>query len=105
MDNSMIQIQKVDIMAEMEHYNAKMREASMEGCTDEGKIKAYDIGVQNTMNVLKMLLSKDENEEIKDELIYNAKCGAKPFVRYVRLSDAVEELTQSNQLEMIKDGD
>lgn len=83
-------VEKMDILKEMEVLNARMREAAVKDSTEE-KIKAYDIGVENTMNCLMSLITHESDGE-KDRLIYQkygAQCG---IVTYWPLEEVLKEL-------------
>lgn len=82
--------EKIDILKEMEILNARMREVAIKDSTEE-KIKSYDIGVENTMNCLKSLITHESDGE-KDRLIYQkygAKCG---IVTYWPLEEVLKDL-------------
>lgn len=90
MDIKKVIVEKMDILKEMEVLNARMREVAIKGSTEE-KIKAYDIGVENTMNCLKSLITHELDGE-KDRLIYQkygAKCG---IVTYWPLEEVLKDL-------------
>lgn len=83
-------VERIDILKTMEMLNARMREVAIKDSTEE-KIKAYDIGVENTMNCLKSLITHESDGE-KDRLIYQkygAKCG---IVTFWPFEEALKEL-------------
>lgn len=83
-------VEKIDILKEMEILNARMREVAVKDSTEE-KIRSYDIGVENTMNCLKSLITHESDGE-KDRLIYQkygAQCG---IITYWPLEEALKEL-------------
>lgn len=80
MNTENVIVEKMDILKEMEILNARMREVAVKDSTEE-KIKAYDIGVENTMNCLKSLITHESDGE-KDRLIYQkygAQCGVATY--------------------------
>lgn len=90
MNTENVIVEKMDILKEIEILNARMREVSVKGSTEE-KIKAYDIGVENTMNCLKSLITHESDGE-KDRLIYQkygAQCGV---VTYWPLEEVLKDL-------------
>lgn len=83
-------VEKMDILKEMEVLNERVREVVVKNSTEE-KIKAYDIGVENTMNCLKSLIVHESDGE-KDRLIYQ-KYGAQcDIVTYWPLEEVLKEL-------------
>lgn len=96
MDITQISVEKIDIFKEMEFYNAKMREVAVKNSTEE-KIKAYDYGVKNTMEVLKMLFLNDGKPTSK--LIYqNSNEPLNKMAHCVRLSEVLTELQECGQI-------
>lgn len=90
MNTENVIVEKMDILKEMEILNARMREVAVKDSTEE-KIKAYDIGVENTMNCLKSLITHESDGE-KDRLIYQkygAQCGV---VTYWPLEEVLKDL-------------
>lgn len=90
MDTENVIVEKIDILKEMEVLNERMREVAVKDSTEE-KIKAYDVGVENTMNCLKSLITHESDGE-KDRLIYQkygAQCG---IVTYWPLEEVLKDL-------------
>lgn len=90
MNHENVIIEKIDILKEMEILNARMRELAIKDSTEE-KIKSYDIGVENTMNCLKSLITHESDGE-KDRLIYQkygTQCG---IVTYWTLEEVLKDL-------------
>lgn len=84
-------IEKIDILGKMEILNTRMRESVIKNIVDEEKVKAYDIGVKNTMECLKSLITHKDGK--KNRLIYQKyEEQSDDFVQYVQLSDALNEL-------------
>lgn len=96
-----IQVEQIDILKEMEVLNKRMRDAALEGCASEEKIKAYDIGVKNTMSALESLITHAEGE--KDRLIYQKYGEQFDIVRYRLLKDVLKELQESGQLHLTEE--
>lgn len=90
MDAENVIVEKIDILKEMEILNARMREAAIKDSTEE-KIKAYDIGVENTMNCLKSLITHESDGE-KDRLIYQKYGEQCDVVTYWPLKEVLKEL-------------
>lgn len=92
-----IRVEEMDIIKEFEFYMDEMRKIAVAGCTNEEKIKAYDLGASNGLKVLKMLFEKwDEPEEPVDRLIYYKHKGHDCVVRYCTLPDALKEIQEQN---------
>ena len=92
-----ISVEMVDILEEMKALNKKISDSVCANMTDEQK-KCYDLGVQNTMSALKGIVNTDEcdgkgtKEVEKDRLIYQKYGMQSDIVRYIKLSDAINEL-------------
>lgn len=92
-----ISIEIVDIVEEMESLNNRISETVCTNMTDEQK-KCYNLGVQNTMSALKSIIdtAEEDGENTKDvekdRLIYQKYGEQSDIVRYIRLSDAINEL-------------
>lgn len=100
-DISKVMVEKIDILAEMEVLNRKMREAVIKDTVPEEKIKAYDIGVKNTMSALESLITHSEE---KDRLIYQKYGEQSGLVKFILLSDVIKELESINQLHLVENG-
>ena len=85
-----IQIEKIDILSEMEVLNKRCRDMSVKGTESEHEIKAYDLGVKNTMAMLSSLINL--NEENENRLIFQKYGEQSDLVRYVHLSEVLKEL-------------
>lgn len=102
-DISKVMVEKIDILAEMEVLNRRMREVVIKDTTLGEKIKAYDIGVKNTMSALKSLITHSADGE-KDRLIYQRYAEQSNVVRYMLLTDALKELESTGQLYLAENG-
>lgn len=91
-----ISVEMVDIVEEMKVLNDRISETVCTDMTDEQK-KCYDLGVQNTMSALKSIIDTAEidGEKTKDveknRLIYQKYGTQSDIVRYVRLSEVINE--------------
>lgn len=85
-----IKVEKIDILKEMEILNARMRKVAVKNSAEE-KIKAYDCGVENTMECLKSLITHETDGE-KDRLIYQKYGEQSEIVRYEKFSEILREL-------------
>ncbi len=88
MDFKDVVVEEIDILKTMEMLNEKMRKSVSENLNEE-QMKAYDIGIQNTMNCLESLITHQDGE--KNRLIYQ-KYGDPTQVCYFRkLSEILKE--------------
>lgn len=95
-----VMVQKVDILKHMEVINKRMREFAIKDSTDD-KIKAYDIGVKNTMSALEALITNEKLEG--DRLIYQKYGEHSNGIRFMTLPDVLEELKENKQLQLAKE--
>lgn len=92
-----ISIEVVDIIEEMKVLNDRISNTVCANMTDEQR-KCYDLGVQNTMSALKGIIDTTEvdgnetNEVEKNRIIYQKYGMQSDVVRYIRLSDVINEL-------------
>lgn len=92
-----ISIEVVDIIEEMKVLNDRISNTVCANMTDEQR-KCYDLGVQNTMSALKGIIDTTEvdgnetNEIEKNRIIYQKYGMQSDVVRYIRLSDVINEL-------------
>ena len=92
-----ISIEVVDIIQEMKVLNDRISNTVCANMTDEQR-KCYDLGVQNTMSALKGIIDTTEvdgnetNEIEKNRIIYQKYGMQSDVVRYIRLSDVINEL-------------
>lgn len=101
MDISKVMVEKMDILGQAEYYNKKMRDEAIKGASEE-KIKAYDCGVKNTMEVLKMLITHSGDGE-KDRIIYQKYGEVSNVVQKRRLSHVLNELEETGQIDLAKE--
>jgi len=81
-------VEEIDILKTMEMLNEKMRKSVSKNLNEE-QMKTYNIGVQNTMNCLRSLITHQDGE--KNRLIYQ-KYGEPTQVCYFRkLSEILKE--------------
>lgn len=92
-----ISIEVVDIIEEMKVLNDRISNTVCANMTDEQR-KCYDLGVQNMMSALKGIIDTTEvdgnetNEVEKNRIIYQKYGMQSDVVRYIRLSDVINEL-------------
>lgn len=92
-----ISVEMVDIVEEMKVLNDRISETVCTNMT-EGQKKCYDLGVQNTMSALKSVIDTaeidgDNTKDVeKNRLIYQKYGVRSDIVRYIRLSDIINEL-------------
>ena len=92
-----ISIEVVDIIEEMKVLNDRISNTVCANMTDEQR-RCYDLGVQNTMSALKGIIDTTEvdgnetNEVEKNRIIYQKYGMQSDVVRYIRLSDVINEL-------------
>lgn len=86
-----ITIEMLDILKEMDALNKKIRDVALEGSESEKEIRAYDIGVKNTMSALKSLIA-DPDGSYTDRLIFQREMEQSPMRRFMLLSTALSEL-------------
>lgn len=91
-------VEQIDILAEMEVLNERMRNAVIKGTTPEEKIRAYDMGVKNTMAALEFLITHSEGE--KDRLIYQKYREQIDLVRYRTLGQCLNEMKEKEILRL-----
>lgn len=90
-----ILVEKVDILSEMESLNKSFRDLFINGDHTEEQVKAYDVGVQNTMSILESLIDSSEIDGYKrkkDRIIFQKYGEESKIRRYVKLSDVLKEL-------------
>ena len=85
-----IPIEKSDILSEMEVLNTRCRKIAIKGTETEQEIKAYDLGVKNTMSMLASLINPGMKNE--NRLIFQKYGIQSNMARYVRLSEVLKEL-------------
>lgn len=103
MDISKVMVEKMDILEEMKILLSRMREHAVE-VKSEDDIKHYDDGVRNAMNALDSLITINFDSE-KDRLIYQKYKEQSNFVRYMRLTDVLQQLEESGQIHLAKESD
>lgn len=91
-------IEKIDILAEMEVINKRMRSAAIKDTTTEKEAKAYDIGVKNTMYALESLITHSEGE--KDRLIYQKHGEQSDVVQYRTFEQVLKDMEENGVLEL-----
>lgn len=91
-------VEQVDILAEMKVLNERMRNAEIKDTTPEAEIRAYDMGVKNTMAALESLITHSEGE--KDRLIYQKYGEQSDVVRFRTLEQCLKEMKEKGILEL-----
>lgn len=91
-------VEQIDILAEMEVWNKKMRDAVINDATPEEKVAAYDIGVKNTMSALESLITNSEGEI--DRLIYQKYGEQSDIVRFRTLGQCLKEMKEKGILNL-----
>lgn len=91
-------VEQIDILAEMEVLNERMRNAVIKDTTPEEKIRAYDMGVKNTMVALESLITHSEGE--KDRLIYQKYREQSDLIRYRTLEQCLNEMKEKGILRL-----
>lgn len=93
-----INVEKVDIISEFHFYMNEMRKIAVKGCDNKDKISGYDVGVENAVKVLEMLL-KSGDGEIRDRLIYHKHGEHDSVRRFIPLDEAVKEIIGGDHVE------
>lgn len=91
-------VEQIDILAEMEVLNKRMRNVAIKDTTPEAEIRAYDVGVRNTMSALESLITHSEVEI--DRLIYQKYGEQSDVVRFRTLEQCLKEMKEKGILRL-----
>lgn len=85
-----VEVEEIDILKTTEFFNTQAKEVAAQNATEE-QIKAYDLGVKNTMSILEHLIAQTKYGK-KDRLIYLKYGEPHLYSRYKSLSKVLEEM-------------
>lgn len=95
-------VEQIDILAEMKVLNERMRNVEIKDTTPEAEIRAYDVGVRNTMSALESIITHSEGQ--MDRMIYQKYGEQSDLVLYRTLEQCLKEMKENGQISLPENG-